>query len=115
MRSLTQFGLSERQFATLIGRCRLYPYLSTKVKDTIEPLLFGDQQVGTVCRDYYKDRSFCRDQGGDINLWKLYNLFTGANKSSYIDSFLERSVGASRLVDALKKGLESPGQCWYLN
>jgi hypothetical protein len=40
-----------------------------------------------VFRDFYKDESFCRDANGDINLWKLYNLFAGANKSTYIDSF----------------------------
>ncbi|MFD1016196.1 DUF3871 family protein [Winogradskyella rapida] len=26
----------------------------------------------------------------DINFWKVYNLFKGASKSSYIDSFLLR-------------------------
>ncbi|WP_343671721.1 DUF3871 family protein [Chitinophaga sp.] len=36
-----------------------------------------------------KDDSFCREVDGSINLWTLYNLFTGANKSSYIDTFLE--------------------------
>lgn len=25
---------------------------------------------------------------GEINLWNVYNLFTQANKSSYIDTFL---------------------------
>jgi len=26
------------------------------------------------------DKSFCKDDSGLINLWKLYNLFTGAKK-----------------------------------
>jgi hypothetical protein len=48
-------------------------------------VLFGDQQINTVVRDFYKDSSFSRDSFGNINLWKLYNLLTGANKSSYIE------------------------------
>ena len=37
---------------------------------------------------------------GEINLWRLYNLFTGANKSSYIDRLLDRGVNASSLLQA---------------
>ncbi|MBA3971941.1 MAG: DUF3871 family protein, partial [Bacteroidetes bacterium] len=48
------------------------------------PLLLSDTQLGTVVKDFYRDNSFCKDADGNINLWKLYNLFTGSNKSSYI-------------------------------
>jgi hypothetical protein len=73
-------------------------------KKDIPPLLFGDQQIGMVVKDYYKDSSFCKDDHGNINLWKLYNLFNGANKSSYIDSFLERSVNAFSFAEQVKLG-----------
>jgi len=65
-------------------------------------------------KDFYKDESFCRDQNESINLWRLYNLFTGANKTSYIDSFLDRSVSAYNLVEEIKWALEGKNS-WYLN
>lgn len=84
------------------------------MKADIPPLLFGDQQIGSVVKDFFKDESFCKDQYGNINLWKLYNLFTGANKSTYIDNFLDRSVNAYDLVEQVKYGLDNRQQCWYL-
>jgi hypothetical protein len=93
----------------------MYPHLPTSVKAEIPPILFGDQMMANVVKDYYKDHSFCRDANGDINLWKLYNLFTGANKSSYIDSFLDRSVNAYLLVEQIRYGLEHKNNSWYLN
>lgn len=112
--ALTNYSITEQQFAHLIGKCRMYPHLPNEQKKNIPPLLFGDQQLGAVVKDYYKDSSFCRDANGNINLWKLYNLFTGANKSSYIDSFLERSVNAFNFVEQVRHGLEGNEGCWYL-
>ena len=112
---LTQYSITENQFAQLIGRCRMYNHLPVDVKKDIPPMLFGDTQMSTVVRDFYKDESFCRDANGDINLWKLYNLFTGANKSTYIDSFLDRSVNAFNFVEQVRHGLEGKSECWYLN
>ena len=87
LKKLTEFSITEQQFANLIGRCRMYNHLPNELKAEIPQLLFGDQQMSTVVKDFYSDNSNCRDGHGNINLWKLYNLFTGANKSSYIDSF----------------------------
>jgi hypothetical protein len=115
LEALTNYSITEQQFAHLIGKCRMYQHLPNEQKKDIPPLLFGDQQIGTVVRDYYKDSSFCKDEQGNINLWKLYNLFTGANKSSYIDSFLERSVNAFNLVKQVKYGVQNNGSSWYLN
>jgi len=114
MRTLTDYSLTEEQFAQLIGKCRMYPQLPSEMKKSITPLLFGDQQMGAVVRDFYRDRSFCRDEYGNINLWKLFNLFTGVNKSSYIDSFLERSVNAFSLTTDIQRALDGR-QSWYLN
>jgi hypothetical protein len=52
-----------------------------------------------VVEGYYNDPNFSRTDG-KINLWRLYNLFTGANKSSYIDRLLDRGVNASSLLQA---------------
>lgn len=110
-----QYQLSEKQFAQLIGRCRMYRYLPDEEKENIQPFLFGDSQINTVCRDYYRDNSFCRTDTGEINLWKLYNLFTGANKSTYVDSFLDRSVNAFQFCEELRSSLDESVSCWYLN
>jgi hypothetical protein len=112
---LTQHSITEQQFAQLIGRCRMYNHLPAEVKANIPPMLFGDTQMSSVVKDFYRDDSFCRDANGNINLWKLYNLFTGANKSTYIDSFLDKSVNAFNFVEQLRHGLECKGDCWYLN
>jgi hypothetical protein len=114
MRSLVDYHLTEQQFAKLIGRCRMYQYIPAKDRAGIEPLLFGDQQIGQVCRDYYRDRSFCRNENKEISLWKLYNLLTGI-KSTYIDQYLERSVCASRLVEEIRDHLAGTRPSWYLN
>jgi hypothetical protein len=114
LEALTNYSITEQQFAHLIGKCRMYLHLPNEQKNDIPPLLFGDQQIGAVVKDYYKDSSFCKDEHGNINLWKLYNLFTGANKSSYIDSFLDRSVNAFSFVEQVKHGLDNKAGCWYL-
>lgn len=115
MEMLAKHALTEQQFAHLIGRCRMYNYLPNKMKLDIPPLLLGEQQMGAVVRDYYRDSSFCRDSMGNINLWKLYNLFTGANKSSYIDSFLDRTVNAYHFSEQVRWALEGRQENWYLN
>jgi Domain of unknown function, B. Theta Gene description (DUF3871) len=115
MRRLSKCFITESQFAHLLGRARIYQHLSIVEKENIPALLFGDNHIGTVCKDYYKDNSFCRDANGNINLWKLYNLFTGANKSSYIDSFLERGVNAYHFIEQIRLGLEGKASSWYLN
>jgi hypothetical protein len=115
MQRLTEHHLTEAQFAQVLGRARLYNYLPNEVKKQIPPLLFTDTQLGSVAKDYFQDQSFCRNDAGDINLWRMYNLFTGANKSSYVDSFLERSVNAFEFTYQLQAGLAGRNTNWYLN
>ncbi len=114
MQSLPQYCLTEKQFAQLIGRCRLYQHLSIQEKVDITPLHFGDQQLNSICKDYYKDKSFCRSEDGSINLWRLCNLFTAANKSSYIDSYLEKGVSAENLVLNIKDAMDGKASSWFL-
>lgn len=111
----SQYSISERQFANLIGRCRMYRHMPEKLKKDLPELMFGDSQINAVCKDYYLDNSFCSEPDGSINLWKLYNLFTNANKSSYVDYFMDRNVNAFELVGQLQTALDSSGDCWYLN
>jgi len=115
LRLLPQYNLTEVQFAQLIGRARMYRYLPDVQKQQIHELKFGDAQLNAIVKDYYADKSFCRSSDGSINLWRLYNLFTGANKSSYIDNFLERGANAFELVGMLQVAIEHKADCWYLN
>ncbi len=93
----------------------MFNHLATEMKKDISPLLLSDTQLGTVVKDFYRDDSFCKDADGNINLWKLYNLFTNSNKSSYIDSFLQRSVNAFSFVDTLRIALDNKETNWYVN
>lgn len=52
---------------------------------------------------------------GNINLWRFYNLLTGANKSSYIDTFLDRTVNALSFTQVLLNSLRTGQYLWYLN
>lgn len=115
MQELSNYSLNEHQFAQLMGRCRMYSHLPVGLKKQIPPLFFGDNQLSTVCKDYYREKSFCRDEDGNINLWKLYNLFTGACKNSYIDSFIERNTNAFSFANELKLALQNQAFNWYLS
>jgi hypothetical protein len=112
---LSQCLLTETQFALLLGRCRLYPFLPKEEQKEITPLLFGDAQIKNVAQDYYKDSSFHREKNGDTSLWRLYNLLTSANKSTYIDSFVDRSVAAYIFIEQLKTAIVHKAHNWYLN
>ena len=115
LQQFSNYELKETQFASLVGRCRMYRYLPDNIKQLVPELMFGESQINAICNDYYRDKYFCRSQKGSINLWSLYNLFTGSNKSSYIDTFLDRSVNAFNLAVELKGALENRSDCWYLN
>jgi len=113
--SLHNYSLSEKQFAQLIGRSRMYQYLPPKKKKDLPEIPLMDSQISMVTKAYYGDESFCRDDNGYIDLWRLYNLFTGANKSSYVDTFLDRGVGSHSFIRGLKNALESANEHWFVS
>lgn len=117
MKNLLDFSLSERDFAQIIGKSRLYNYLPKKEKTLIPELLLNDGHINTVAKDYYQDESFCRNPNGDISMWEFYNLLTGSNKSSYIDTFLERGVNAFQFSEGISKALSdrSSNYSWFLS
>lgn len=116
MKELTQDYLSEHQFAQLIGRSRLYQHLPKSEKQNIPLLNFNDSHVNTMAKDYYEDKNFCRQEDGRINLWDVYNLFTQANKSSYIDNFLNRNLNAFEFSKGIQKALNgSSDYHWFLS
>jgi hypothetical protein len=115
LENLSEFSLSERQFAQLLGRLRMYQHLKPSEKISIPTLLLGDFQINAVIRSYYYDKAFKRDGLGSIDLWRFYNLLTGANKSSYIDTFLDRTVNALSFTSLLLESLKTGKTLWYLD
>ncbi|ARN78243.1 hypothetical protein BST97_09700 [Nonlabens spongiae] len=116
MSNLNKHVISDRQFAQLIGRSKLYQYLPKAEKASLPNLLLTDSQFNTIAKDYYEDESFCRNESGDISMWKVYNLFTGANKSSYIDSFLDRNENAFAFAEGVSKAINGDSDYrWFLS
>lgn len=115
MLRMSMYKLTERQFAHFVGKARMYQHMDNLSKQDVFPFTLIDSQINSVVKDYYNDRNFKRELDGSVNLWKLYNLFTGANKSSYIDNFLERNVNAYEMVNELGYSMESNTKNWFLH
>lgn len=117
MKNLLDYSLSERDFAQIIGKSRLYNYLPKNEKSLIPELLLNDGHINTVAKDYYQDESFCRKPDGDISIWEFYNLLTGSNKTSYIDTFLERGANAFDFSKGISKALSDRDSAysWFLS
>jgi hypothetical protein len=91
--------------------------LPKKEKSLIPELLLNDGHINTVAKDYYQDESFCRNANGNISMWEFYNLLTGSNKTSYIDTFLERGVNAFDFSKGISKALSdrNSNYAWFLS
>ncbi|MCK5104882.1 MAG: DUF3871 family protein, partial [Cyclobacteriaceae bacterium] len=115
LEQLTGKSLSEQQFAQLLGRARLYNYLPGNLKKEIPQLLISDTQVNAIAQAYYTDKDFPKEEDGSISLWNMYNLFTGANKTSYIDSFLPRGQNSFQFIQSIQDALDQGKDHWFLN
>ena len=115
MAAYRNFRMSESQFAQFLGRCRLYQYLPSQEKKQLPSLLMTDTQINLVAKAYYEDENFGREEDRSVSLWKMFNMFTGANKSSYIDNFLDRASNATDLTTGLAKALYGDHEYgWFL-
>ncbi|WP_124979100.1 DUF3871 family protein [Nonlabens xiamenensis] len=64
----------------------------------------------------FEDDIFCPNESGDISISKVYKLFTGANKSSYIDSFLDRNENAFTFAEGVSKAINGDSDYrWFLS
>jgi hypothetical protein len=115
MERMFRYSLTETQFAHLVGKMKLFPYLSKEEKQTLFPLAMNDTQLNIVVKDYHTDAHFSKSEDGRINFWNFYNLLTEANKSTYIDSNLERNVNAYGYVNYLINAIENQNSNWFLN
>ncbi len=82
--------------------------------DNAPQMALTSSQVGYVVKGNYGDPNFSQNQE-EISLWSLYSLITEANKSSYIDGFLDRGITGERIVEDLSSSLRDGTPSWYLN
>lgn len=108
--------MTEHQFAQFLGKSRLYQYLPLEQKKRLPQMLMTDTQVSIMAKSFYSDNNFSLpDNQGEISMWNVYNLLTGANKTSYIDNFLDRAYNATQLADGLNKALYRDNEySWFI-
>ncbi len=114
LQSLTQMRLSETQFAQIVGRMRLYQALPSHLQRELPKLLITDSQINNVCRDYYSNPNF-GTKDSSISMFDFHNLLTEANKSSYIDSYVQRAINATDVTVGISKALQGDSEySWFL-
>lgn len=108
--------MTEHQFAQFLGKSRLYQYLPNDQRRLLPQMLMTDTQIGIVAKSFYHDDNFSLpDNQKEISMWNVYNLLTGANKSSYIDNFLDRAYNATQLADGLNRALYGDSEyTWFI-
>ena len=114
LQSLTQMRLSETQFAQIVGRMRLYQALPSHLQRELPKLLITDSQINNVCRDYYSNPNF-GTKDSSISMFDFHNLLTEANKSSYIDSYVQRAINATDVTVGICNALQGESEySWFL-
>ena len=110
-------SLTDHHFAPHIGKPSLSQNLPASQKKLLPALDFTDSHINMVAKAYYGDENFSKpDAANKISLWNVYNLFTGANKNSYIDNFLDRSLNASQLIGGINKALYGDEEYkWFID
>ena len=115
MQQLENTSMTEHQFCQILGKMRLYQCLPTGVQKHIPRMLLTDTQINSVAKAYINDSNF-GGVSGELNMWNFYNLLTGANKSSYIDSFLDRSLNASEIAMGIDAALHGDEKYkWFID
>jgi len=114
MQTLSNTYLTETQFAQIVGRMRLYQALPNHLLRTIPRLLITDSQINSVCRDYYRNESF-EMKDNQISMFDFHNLITESNKSSYIDTYLQRAVNATDVAVGINNALHGDSKySWFI-
>ena len=114
LQTLTQTRLTETQFAQIVGRMRLYQALPSYQQRRVPKLLITDSQINNVCRDYYSNPNFGA-KDSTISMFDFHNLLTEANKSSYIDSYVQRGINATEVTVGICKALQGDSEySWFL-
>ncbi len=110
-----RYILTQEQFAHFVGKLRMFQFMPKNEQKRFFTVGLNDGQINTVVKNYYHCPNFSCSSDGSIDLWKLYNLFTEANKSSYIDNNFERNVNAYELTNNLVNSLQNKSENWFLH
>ena len=115
MQSLTETYISESQFAQIVGRCRLYQALAPQQQRALPRLLITDSQINNCCKGFFSNPNFGA-KDNSLSMWDFHNLLTESNKSSYIDTYLQRAVNATEVAVGINnaiKGISNEYE-WFL-
>ena len=115
LKMMSKYELNDMEFAHLIGKLKMYQHLPKDEQADVFPIAINDNQINTVIKDYFNCTNFSRLENGHVNLWNVYNLLTGANKSSYIDSFIDRGLFAYQFTQELCNSIQNQKPNWYLH
>ena len=114
LQNLTKVRLTETQLAQIVGRMRLYQALPSYQQRRIPKLLITDSQINNVCRDYYNNPNFGA-KNSTISMFDFLNLLTEANKSSYINDYVQRGINATEVTVGICKALQGDSEySWFL-
>lgn len=115
MQTLGNSYLTEHQFCQLLGKMRLYQSLPQNYQKAIPRMLLTDTQINNVAKAYVSDENF-GSFGNGLSMWNFYNLLTGSNKSSYIDSFLDRAYNATEMATGICSALHGDERYkWFID
>ena len=79
-----------------------------------QKLLITDSQINNVCRDYYNNLNF-GTKDSTISMFDFHNLLTESNKSSYIDSYVQRAINATDVAVGIANALRGDSEySWFL-
>ena len=115
LQSLSNVYLSEKQFAQVVGRMRMFQALPSAQQKRMPQLLITDSQINSVCRDFYRSEHFGMKDNA-ISLFDFHNLLTEANKMSYCDTYLHRAVNATEVSVGLNNVMQGIDDryAWFL-
>ncbi len=119
LENLGKTSITEEQFCKVIGRLRLYQALpnTTKAELGLPNVILGDQAVNAAVRGYVENPNFKKEDGIDLTLWQMLQLFNEAVKQAYLTNWLEKNQNCTDLIIGLEKALngESQEYAWFLS
>ncbi len=116
MKEMNNFSITETEFALLIGKIKLYSFLDKETKRNLFHLNINDNQINSIIKDYHIDPNFARFENGNIDLWRLYNIFTEELvKVLILNTNFEKNVNAYEFINYLANSIKNNKGNWFLH
>lgn len=118
LENLQSTAISEELFCKIIGRMRLYQFLSPSEQKQLPSLTIGDQAVNAIVKNYVSNPNFGKKEGEDITTWNLLQLANESVKSAYIDKWIDRNQNCTDFALGIQKALkneDTEGYSWFIN